>query len=716
MRRGLLKCFIIAVAFVAIFYISVTFPNKASVDESPKFRTNSDIIEINNEGEWQKFKIKGINMGTGYPTLFPNEYGITEDTYYHWFELIGQMNANTLRVYKLQSPAFYKAFYKYNENRAEPLYLIQTVDFPEKMMHDENNVLDEKGVKSLLKETKQLVRAIHGDEIILDAQNDSMFVYNYDVSRYVLGYALGIEWDELYVEYINRINPNIKSFKGEFLYCDDGSPFECFLASWGDFLMKYENDRYNEQKLISFCNWPDTDPFKNEFKISNENINAQEYLEVFVDADKIKMNDNVKTGIFVSYNVYPYFPTFLQQSEYCDYIDENGKNNPYRKYLMELNEHHEYPVVVSEFGIPSSRNAAYLEMYNGFSHGGLNEKEQGEALKKLYNDINKSGCAGSLVFTWQDEWYKTAWNEKYISNPDKRAFWSNAMSAEQAFGVLAFEPGEEGKTVYPDGDFSDWTQKDIISHTGNQTLSMKYDERYVYIMAEGLDKRKGHSLINIALDVLPNAGQIKDIEKDFKKPVDFIIRIDDEKHGALFVDKESDIFELSALGSYLHMNINNIKYSVKLENKSTLKMDNESNFTVVTRAQGSIKNFIKGTLKADEVGILKSGNANPNSKSFYSNADFFVKGDRIEIRIPWQLLNFTDPSNSTIVSGIDEGGFKAKEKKINKIYASAYFDDETDIEDFGKLKLKGWTKPVFFERLKDSYYILQDVFKEVNVK
>ena len=147
MRRGLLRCFIIAVVLLTLFYISVTVPDKASVDESPDFRTNGDVIEINNEGEWQKFKIKGINMGTGYPTLFPNEYGITEDTYYHWFELIGQMNANTLRVYKLQSPAFYKAFYKYNENRAEPLYLIQTVDFPEKMMHDENNVLDEKGGK-----------------------------------------------------------------------------------------------------------------------------------------------------------------------------------------------------------------------------------------------------------------------------------------------------------------------------------------------------------------------------------------------------------------------------------------------------------------------------------------------------------------------------------------------------------------------------------------
>ena len=43
-------------------------------------------------------------------------------------------------------------------------------------------------------------------------------------------------------------------------------------------------------------------------------------------------------------------------------------------------------------------------------------------------------------------------------------------------------------------------------------------------------------------------------------------------------------------------------------------------------------------------GQLRHGNANPENPDFDSLADFMIRGDAIEIRLPWSLLNFLNPS------------------------------------------------------------------------
>lgn len=48
--------------------------------------------------------------------------------------------------------------------------------------------------------------------------------------------------------------------------------------------------------------------------------------------------------------------------------------------------------------------------------------------------------------------------------------------------------------------------------------------------------------------------------------------------------------------------------------------------------------------------------------------------------------------------------------KIKEIYAAAYYDNQESVADFGTYQLKGWKKPQFHERLKESYYMLQKAF------
>ena len=49
-----------------------------------------------------------------------------------------------------------------------------------------------------------------------------------------------------------------------------------------------------------------------------------------------------------------------------------------------------------------------------------------------------------------------------------------------------------------------------------------------------------------------------------------------------------------------------------------------------------------------ETGKLRYGNANPDSDDFDSLADYMFTEDGVEIRLPWQLLNFANPSEMMI--------------------------------------------------------------------
>lgn len=82
----------------------------------------------------------------------------------------------------------------------------------------------------------------------------------------------------------------------------------------------------------------------------------------------------------------------------------------------------------------------------------------------------------------------------------------------------------------------------------------------------------------------------------------------------------------------------------------------------------------------------------------------------MEIRIPWQLLNFYDPSQCTVIDDYQENSFNIQGIAIDRIYAAAFYDDQTNIENFGACELEGWKTPQWHERLKESYYMMKEVF------
>ena len=187
---------------------------------------------------------------------------------------------------------------------------------------------------------------------------------------------------------------------------------------------------------VAFLNWQTTDTLKH----SNEPFEEED--SVSVNTENIKSNESYKAGLFAALDIYPYYPEFMNhQKEYVDYKDSNGQSNPYEAYLIDLKKEYTVPVMVAEVGLPTSRGVAH-ESVVGYNQGGLTEKQQGEYLTNLLTSIYKSGYAGSMIFSWQEEWFKQTWNTvKYApENPECRT--PNVMSAEQGYGIVAVEPGE----------------------------------------------------------------------------------------------------------------------------------------------------------------------------------------------------------------------------------------------------------------------------------
>lgn len=297
------------------------------------------------------------------------------------------------------------------------------------------------------KEIKNVVDIVNGNASIPKVPGHAGGEYRNNISQYVLGYILGVEWDPEVVVSTNEKHQENISYSGDYFSSANASPFESWLASMLNYTTKYETDTYNWQHAVSHVNWVTTDTLKHPAEpFDKEDM-------VSVDPNVIKPQNSFKSGYFASYHVYPYYPDFLNyEKKYLEYVDHRGKKNNYAGYLNDLRKIHEMPVVVAEFGVPSSRGITHENAF-GWNQGHHSEKEQGKIDTRLFEDIVEEKMAGGMVFTWQDEWFKRTWNTMDFDNPDRRPFWSNAQTNEQQFGLLSFDPESHIKV---DGEVEDW--------------------------------------------------------------------------------------------------------------------------------------------------------------------------------------------------------------------------------------------------------------------
>lgn len=685
-------------------------------------------------GEKEPFEIRGMDMGSGEPGEWSTDFKVNKDTYLRWFRLIQEMGVNTLRIYTIQADDFYEAYYEYNTAREnagkDPLWLMQGVWVNDYIQNSHRDFYDDDFLETFLNDCKTMVNVIHGKQRIALGRVASAGsgTYNRDVSRWVIGYILGVEWEDVTVAYTDHKyegKEGYTSYNGKYMRTtEDATPFECLLAQVGDRVLEYETERFHTQRLIAFSNWPTTDPFTyGEFVQTYFMKCAQ------VDVEHIKTTENVLSGQFASYHVYPYYPDYLQFEDdwtvfgikgQSHYNTEEGKPNTYRAYLEMLTGHHTMPVVISEYGVSTGRGMAQIDANTGRNQGHMSEQEQGEALQQCYEDIMAAGCAGSCIFTWQDEWFKRTWNTMYSVNLKRTPYWSDYQTNEQYFGLLSFDPGEEESICYVDGDVSEWTEEDVVSKNSDMTLSMKYDEKFVYFLINKEDLAFGKESIYIPIDTTPKSGSTYSTEHHigFDRAADFLITISgktdsriqvQERYEALRANYAENVY---GFDTYIKDNYPEADSPVFVNIDMILQLDTTLDKELLKDENCRAQVF--------ETGLLRYGNANPSSPDFDSLADFICEGDYIELKIPWQLLNFSDPSKMEIHDDYYDDNYGVDYIRIDEMYVGVSGENAVSEQSpalnripMDSFALKGWGNRVtYHERLKSSYYAVQEMWTE----
>ena len=118
--------------------------------------------------------------------------------------------------------------------------------------------------------------------------------------------------------------------------------------------------------------------------------------------------------------------------------------------------------------------------------------------------------------------------------------------------------------------------------------------------------------------------------------------------------------------------------------------------------------YTKRYLPSWETGMLRHGNNHPDSGAYDSLADFCYGDRTVEVRLPWALLNVSNP----VYMQIHEDYYKnygVQSETIKKCYIGVGIGTEAEI--LMNAYTLDWKDPKYEERLKDSYWMLQSAWR-----
>ena len=659
-------------------------------------RTAGSGFEVLVAGNWEDFYTRGVNIGSSVPGKWFTEFSYDEALYLKWFEQIGAMNANTIRVYTLLPPQFYSALVYYNEKHPEAkLWLYQEI-WPEEHPA-ENNYLGGEYNAAYQAEIKMDIDALHGQANIPKRQGRAYGYYTADVSPYIVGYLVGREMEPEEVISTNDKNTGFV-FNGNYLYTEaNASPTEAWLAMCCDYVLQYEEDNYAWQHPVGIVSWPTLDPTEHDSEWNETGDKSKQYNDkVAVDINHISTHEKLQSGFFGAYHIYPNYPDFMNnESSYAAYSDEAGSFR-YGGYLQEfIAGHQKYPAIVAEFGLATGSGNAH-ENPDGYNHGGLTEAAQGSGIVRMMKAIEKEGYAGAIIFEWTDEWAKKTWiTEPYIIPYNRNALWHNAVDPEQNYGIYAMESDGPRSLPYQIED------EGVISK-----MALAADETYLYIE---LDLKRlvdfSQEQLIIGLDTYDRSrGNMKfgtDIATEAASGLEYIIEINGSNEGLLLVQpgyngsngKHSSVY--SQIGIFETMSL--------LTNKETTTADG----TKIPAIVQDLSQLAFGTLENNSYNQVQ------------------ISGKTVSIRIPWTRINVTDPSMMRVVDDpriIPSPTTDELQTVISEgILASGVLvkrDNNQTVASIGLTNQKAfgwenWDVPTYKERLKDSYAIISEYFKKL---
>ena len=614
-------------------------------------------FEVVTGDRWRPMFIKGMNLGAALPGKHPSQFP-DKTTYAGWLREMGELGVNAIRVYTIHPPGFYEALAEYNAKASKPLWLIHGVwaELP-----PGDDFMGEAWWGQWRGEMRRVVDLLHGRANIPPEPGHAAGAYRADVSKWTLAIILGREWEPHSLEAYHAQHPGLADYQGQFLTIRQGTASEVFMTVAMDYFLNYEFDTYHAQHPIAYTNWPTLDPLTHSTEATKAEEQAwasklglpvdpraiREYdNDAFsLDLEKVEATSLCQAGIFASYHAYPYYPDFLNlDAGYAKGQDAEGPNN-YFAYLQELVRHHrKYPVLIAEFGVPSSRLVAHWQP-QGLTHGGQSEREQGEQDARLFRNILDSGCAGGLLFAWADEWFKKNWLVIQFEEPlERKPLWYNPLDAEENYGLIAYRPGAGKPAILIDGKAADWNP--VPDYLASATLRLKVlaDEGWLHLGLFFKGAIPDWTREGFALGVDTHGTNLGDHRLPWglglrsQAGLEFMVRLQGPRT-AIYTDAPYDLFTHRLDRPYR---------SVDNEAGLFLMPQTESNRARIGR------DGTRFPAHRQEIGWLRRGTQDRDALAFDSRAEW-LEGEAspgwhfLEARIPWGLLHVTDPSSRQVI-------------------------------------------------------------------
>ena len=439
---------------------------------------------------------------------------------------------------------------------------------------------------------------------------------------------------------------------------------------------------------MAYTNWPTLDPLHHPTEsTADEEVALRRARGEYVarapreydndaaglDATLITSTPAFPAGVFASYHAYPYYPDFMVlDPTYGNARSPEGPSN-YFGYLEDLRRHHgNMPVVIAEYGVPASLGIAHLQP-QGRHHGGHTEETMAAVDAAMTREIAAAGSAGGILFAWIDEWFKRNWLVMDFELPiERNRLWLNRLDAEQIYGVIALEPvpAVAGATLMERQ--TAWHGfRSLYATPDGARVRAAADAAYLWLLVER-NPGTPTAALYVGFDMVdPHGGDVRWPGRQGPRlPVGIefaLVWSGDEVR--LLADPPSNPFVIEAvrgdlpgasrlarlpIESHVPPGLWYGRYEQRYAPPYVTEPNDDGRFDslrVVTNRPRFGRDGTEYAALGYDRGVLRPGPLPDGNWEATSDRGLF------EVRIPWTLLNVTDPSQRRVLQGpLDANG------------------------------------------------------------
>jgi hypothetical protein len=349
--------------------------------------------------------------------------------------------------------------------------------------------------------------------------------------------------------------------------------------------------------------------------------------------------------------------------------------------------------------------------------------------------------AGGVLFSWFDEWFKKNWIfQPYAVPPERKPLWFNLQDPEENYGLVAAYPGYPGKKVTLSARMSEWDEAAVFygekaaapgfrfddGGDDSRTLlgmRMQHDEGFLYLLLEtkgAVDFDKAGYVIGINTSSPDSGEYLVPFDTRARSPIGlhFLVHLAGMRNSRMLVAQPYDRFLNAGKGEIVPGRSDQGAWVVLLSRTNMRRISKDG------------KRFHPSHVRS--MSNLKHGTLEEHRTDFNSLSDFHVAGNRVEIRIPWCQLNFTDPSSRTVLWMSGAGKSRTTEgiralalsyRPRKESAAAIPTGGRTNITDSLPRRLveenvrlyswDPWDTPVYHMYLKKSYHVYKEALSAI---